>query len=300
LGERALDINTSRHPEYQTFTLPNNLRAEATQENYTQPTSGTVAIMSSSFNTILIMGGTSGIGEGIAKRYHKQGKKVIITGRRENLLAEITSANPGMESYTMDNSILADIPGHVDTLFTKYPDLDAVLINSGAMSASSIKDLSTSSDEQVIKELTVNMTAPFILARHMIPRFLSRGTEATFMITSSGLAFVPSPLAPVYNATKSGVHAYLVTLRQQLKGTKVNIIEIVPPLVSTDLTVAFQDQLKGAKALTLQQFLDEIFGTLDSNEAKDLKEVAAGTAVDRSNAWRSSIGELLKNSGMGG
>jgi uncharacterized oxidoreductase len=255
--------------------------------------------MSSAFKTILIIGATSGIGEGIAKRFHKQGKKVIITGRRQNNLSEITKANPGMESYVMDNSALADIPKHVETLFTKYPDIDAVLINSGVMKYTSIKDMSTSSDDQIAQEITLNLTAPCTFARNIIPRMLKRGTEATFMITSSGLAFVPSPVAPVYNGTKAAVHAYLVTLRQQLKDTKVNIIEIVPPLVSTDLTSSFTPP-KGLTPLTLEQYLDETFATLDNNEAKDLKEVAAGSAVQRAQAWRSSIGEILKNSGMGG
>jgi uncharacterized oxidoreductase len=270
-----------------------------TQVFFNQLKTHITIIMSSSIHTILIVGGTSGIGEGIAKRFHKQGKKVIITGRRQNNLSEITKANPGMESYVMDNSVIADIPKHVETLFTKYPDIDAVLINSGMMHTASIKDMSTSSDERIAQEITLNLIAPCTFARHIIPRMLERGTEATFAITSSGLAFAPNTLAPFYNATKGGVHNFLVSLRQQLKDTKINIIEFVPPLVTTDMTANFKLP-PGLVALTLEQYLDETFNTLDNNEAKDIKEIAAGYAVPRVQAWRSSIGEILKNSGMGG
>jgi uncharacterized oxidoreductase len=256
--------------------------------------------MSASFKTILIIGGTSGIGEAFAKRFHNQGKKVIVTGRREARLAELKSAATGLETYTMDNTDLSGISHHVDTLFTKYPQIDTVWVNGGIQTTSSLKDISTSTDDSIVKEVTTNVTAPYIFARHIIPRLLARGSESTFMITSSGLAYVPVPLFPVYNSTKAAIHSYLVALRQQLKGTDINVIEIVPPYTSTEIDVGYRHVLGGLKPMPLADFTNEIFGVLDGNEAKDLKEIAAGSAVGRVDAWRSSIGEMLVSTGLGG
>lgn len=258
--------------------------------------------MSASIHTILIIGGTSGIGEAFARRFHQQGKKVIITGRREARLTQIKSELSGLQTYVMDNADLASLPKHVDTLFARYPDIDTVWVNSGIMSASSPKDINNTTDEQIADEVTTNVTAPFVLARNIIPRLLARGPEqeSTFMITSSGLAFVPVPAFPIYNATKAAVHQYLVSVRQALQGTNVHIIEIVPPLVETGFGDAFRHLIGGLRGMDLEDYTNETFQTLDSQPAKDLKEVAAGSAVGRVNAWRSSIGEMLKSSGLGG
>nr|POE96934.1 putative oxidoreductase dlte [Quercus suber] len=257
--------------------------------------------MSASIKTILILGGTSGIGAAFASRFHAQGKKVIVTGRRETRLDELKAAHAGMESHVMDNTDLAAIPGQLDTIFRAHPDIDTVWINGGLQKLSSIKDLNSSSDADVVLEVTTNATAPYIIARHVIPKLLARGTEANFMITSSGLAFVPAPMFPVYNATKAAAHAYMVSLRQGLKDSNVNVIEIVPPYTATDLDVGHKDQLPSTlKAMPLKDFEDEIFEKLDNTPAKDLKEVSAGTATGRVDAWRSGIGELLAKTPFGG
>ena len=122
------------------------------------------------------------------------------------------------------------------------------------------------------------------------------------MITSSGLGFVPvGSLFPVYCPTKAAVHYYLVGIRQALKNTRVNILELVPPFVgSTELGAEHKDKVANLTPMGLDEFTDEIFEVLDKNQAKDLKEVAAGSAVNRVQAWRDSIGAVLANSGLGG
>nr|POE48736.1 putative oxidoreductase dlte [Quercus suber] len=259
------------------------------------------AIMSASIKTILIFGGTSGIGAAFASRFHKQGKKVIITGRREARLDAIKASHPGMESYVMDNTDLATIPSHLDTLFRRHPDIDTVWVNSGLQKLTSIQDLNSSSDADVILEVTTNITAPFLIARHVIPKLLARGTEANFLITSSALGFVPAPMFPVYNATKSAAHAYMVSIRQGLRDTNVNVIELVPPYVATELDVDYKGKLPvSVTPMGLQEFEDEVFDKLDNTPAQDLKEVSAGTATPRVDAWRGSIGALLAKTPFGG
>ena len=127
-----------------------------------------------------------------------------------------------------------------------------------------------------------------------------------FTLLYVGIGFVPvGALFPVYGATKAAVHAYCVGIRQALKGTNVNVIEIVPPYVGgTELGAGFGEdvvaKLKNLTPLPMEDFVREIFEVLDSSEGKDLKEVGAGSAVPRVSAWRSSIGEILVKSGLGG
>ena len=253
-------------------------------------------------NRILIIGGTSGIGETFAKRFHKMGKKLIVTGRREQRLAELQKALSGLEVHTMDMADLPAIPGHVDKLFTSFPDIDTVWVNGGIQYSSSIKDASTTTDERISEEVTINVTAPMILAHHIIPRLMKQSGETNFMITSSGLGFVPvGSLFPVYCPTKAAIHDYLVGIRQALKGTNVNVLELVPPYVGgTELGAEHADKVANLTPMPMEEFTEEIFKVFEGTPAKELNEVAAGSAVPRVQAWRSSIGEMLANSGLGG
>ncbi|KAK5163563.1 uncharacterized protein LTR77_010512 [Saxophila tyrrhenica] len=221
--------------------------------------------MSASMNTILIVGGTSGIGEACAKRFHAMGKK---------------------------------------TLFATYPDIDTVWVNGGLQYISDIKDAASTTDARIEGEVSLNVTAPMVLAHHVIPRLIEKKTETTFMITSSGLGFVPvGSLFPVYCATKAAVHSYCVGIRQALKATNVSVLELVPPYVGGTELVQDQehaDKIKGLKPLPMEDFVEEVFEVLEKNAAKDLKEVAAGSAVGRVEAWRSGIGGILSSTGLGG
>ncbi|KAK3698390.1 hypothetical protein LTR37_016960 [Vermiconidia calcicola] len=251
--------------------------------------------MSATMHRILIIGGTSGIGEAFARRFHSMGKKVIITGRRRNRLLELQEALQDVDVYAMDIADLAAIPGHLEKLFSSFPDIDTVWVNAGIQYSSDIKDASTSTDTRVIEEVTTNVTAPVILARHIIPRLMQQNNETIFMITSSGLGYVPvGSLFPIYCPTKAFIHDYLVGIRQALKNTNVNVLEIVPPYVGgTELGAEHVSKLKGLIPMPMEEFTDEIFKLLDSSAAIDLKEVAAGSAVPRVEAWRSSIVALV-------
>lgn len=262
--------------------------------------------MSAAMKTILIIGGTSGIGEACARRFHSMGKKVIITGRREKRLAELKQSLEGLETYQFDPSDFPSLPSHVEKLFTIYPKLDTVWVNAGLQHASNIKDFTSTTDAKIQEEVNINTTAPIILAHHIVPQLLKQTTETTFMITSSGIGFVPiGAMFPVYGATKAAVHAYCVGLRQALKGTNVSVIEIVPPYVGgTELGAHYgpevTDKLKGLTPLPMEEFVRETFEKLGGEGRRELKEVAAGSAAARVEAWRGGIGEILVKSGLGG
>ena len=142
--------------------------------------------MSASMNTILIIGGTSGIGEACARRFHSMGKQVIITGRRTNRLAELKDSLPKLETYEFDIADLSSIPKHVEKLFDLYPKIDTVWINAGTQYASDIKDFSSTSDENIDVEVDTNLTAPMMLGHNVIPRLLQQKFQTTFMMTGSG------------------------------------------------------------------------------------------------------------------
>jgi uncharacterized oxidoreductase len=154
--------------------------------------------------------------------------------------------------------------------------------------------------DKIIREVNINTIGPILIARHVLPRLLSLKKEANFMITSSGIAFIPAGPYPVYSASKGGVHHFMVALRQQLTGTNVNIIEIAPPYVETSLDAAHKAVAGEAQAMPLQEYTNKTFEILDNNAAKDLKEVAVGFAAMAAEVWRGSIGATMERLGFGG
>ena len=251
-------------------------------------------------NTILVLGGTGGIGEAFARRWLSMGKKIIITGRRQDRLDALKKEVPAFETYTMDNSDFPNLPKHTKALLAKYPDIDTVWVNGGIQYSFSFKEASKWTDEKIIQEMNINTTGPILMARHFIPHLLSLDKPANFMITSSGIAFVPADLYPVYSATKAGIHHFMVALRQQMQDTNVNVIEIAPPYVETQLDAAHKEAAGEFQPMPLQEYTDKSFEILDNNEARDLKEVAVGFAAMAAGLWRGSIGDMLEKAGRGG
>lgn len=261
-------------------------------------------------NTILIIGGSGGIGASFAHRFHSMGKTVIVTGRNTTKLNELSSTLPGLKTYTMDMTDIASLPSHVSQLTKTYPNIDTIWINGGIQQTFQFSDTSTSSDSRIRNEIDTNVTAPMIIARHAIPFLLERSktskTPTNFLITSSGLAFVPLGTYPVYCPTKAFIHHFLVGLRQQmnqLSGSNINIIEIVPPRVETDLDAAHKESTS-MPAMPLEDFTSQMFEILDgaADDGRGLKEVGVGFAEKGIKAWRGegSIGGILEGMGLGG
>lgn len=222
-------------------------------------------------NTILITGGGSGIGRALAEAFHKAGNRVIISGRRRAVLNEVTAANPGMASMVMDATDAAGIRAFAEALVKAHPSLNAVINNAGIMRP---EDVAAAPDYLDTAEETIatNLLAPIRLTAALLPHFLKQ-PAATVLTVSSGLAFVPMVLTPTYSATKSAIHAYSVALREQLKETPVEVIEIVPPYVQT--TLMGEGQASDERAMPLDAFISEVMDILENRP--DEKEVV----VDR-------------------
>jgi uncharacterized oxidoreductase len=235
--------------------------------------------MKTTGNTILITGGGSGIGRALAEAFHALGNQVIISGRRANVLDEVTKANPGMASFVMDATDAADISAFADKVVAAYPSLNAVINNAGIMKNEAIP---SAPDYLAIAEETIatNLLAPIRLTAALLPHFLKQ-KNATVLTVSSGLAFVPMVATPTYSATKSAIHAYSVTLREQLKATPVEVIEIVPPYVQT--TLQGEHQATDERAMPLEAFITEVMDILTNRP--DDKEVV----VERCKPLRFSV-----------
>jgi len=202
-------------------------------------------------NTILITGGGSGIGRGLAEAFHALGNHVIIAGRRKQPLDETTAANPGMSSVTLDIESPASIRTFAEQMAKDYPALNVVIHNAGIMRVENLQQGSVADAEAII---TTNLLGPIRLTAALLP-LLQKQPHSTLMTVSSGLAFVPLAPTPTYCATKAAIHSYTQSLRYQLRATTTEVLELIPPYVATELMGA--GQAKDPHAMPLNEFIAE-------------------------------------------
>ena len=182
-------------------------------------------------NTILITGGGSGIGRGLAESFHALGNQVIIAGRRQHALDETTAANPGMKSLALDIENPAAIRDFAAKVVAEFPSLNVLINNAGIMRA---EKLLAQQPDLADAEATVatNLLGPIRLTAALLPH-LQKQPRAAIINVSSGLAFLPLALTPTYCATKAAIHSYTLSLRYQLRATGIEVLELIPPYVAT-------------------------------------------------------------------
>jgi uncharacterized oxidoreductase len=212
--------------------------------------------MNISGNTILITGGGSGIGRGLAEALHALGNEIIIAGRRKSVLDETTAANPGMKSATLNIEDAGSIRDFATQMAKDYPALNVVIQNAGIMRTENLKSQNVADAEAVI---TTNLLGPIRLTAALLPQFLKQ-PHATIMTVSSGLAFIPLSPTPTYCATKAAIHSYSQSLRYQLRDTSVEVLELIPPYVQTELMGS--GQASDPRAMPLSDFIAETIDIL--------------------------------------
>jgi uncharacterized oxidoreductase len=219
-------------------------------------------------NTILITGGGSGIGGGLAKAFHELGNHVIVAGRRREVLEKT-----GMDFVVLDTSDRASIAAAALEIPRRFPELNMVINNAGVQRQ---QDFSASVDEAgIAEEIQTNIMGVLGMTAAFLPHLKSKAA-ATIVNVSSGLAFVPMARFPVYCATKAFVHSFTMSLREQLKNTSVRVIELAPPWVATDLGAGHStlEAQPGRGPMPLAAFIDAAMEDL----ASDREELAVAGA----------------------
>lgn len=189
--------------------------------------------MQTSGNTILITGGATGIGLALAAAFLKKGNTVIICGRRESKLQAAKAAHPGLHIRVCDVGNATDRTALFDWTTGQFPSLNVLINNAGIQREIDFRRGVAALDAGD-SEIAINFEGVVHLTALFVPHLMKQPLAAVMQV-SSGLAFVPMALAPVYCATKAALHSFSLTLRHQLKDTSVRVFEIIPPIVETEL-----------------------------------------------------------------
>ncbi|MDB5140311.1 MAG: short-chain dehydrogenase [Mucilaginibacter sp.] len=209
-------------------------------------------------NKILITGGASGIGLGLTERFIKENNTVIICGRRESVLKEVADKFPGVITKVCDLSDETERVALYNWVAEHHSDLNVLVNNAGIQQW--IKIDAPDFFEHAKDELATNIEAPL----HLMSLFMGLKSLNTIINVTSGLAFVPLTNVPVYCATKAFFHSFTVSARHLLKAKNIEVIEMIPPALNTDL---------GGKGLhdafpPVSDFIDAVFEQLKQGKTE--------------------------------
>jgi len=208
--------------------------------------------------TILITGGSAGIGLAFALKFAELGNQVIVTGRRQKVLDEVKAKHPNLHAMQSDVADPAQIAALARSVRHNYPKLDVLMNNAGIMRHKNLKVPAPDLDG-LIAEVNINIAGVMRMSSAFID--ILTANKGTIINVSSGLAFVPLPSAPIYSATKAAVHAYTQSLRFQLEETGVEVIELMPPVVKTDLSAEMSEG-DGVTVITTDELVKQSFASL--------------------------------------
>ena len=220
--------------------------------------------------TILVTGGSAGIGLAFALKFLELGNEVIVTGRRQSALDDLKRIHPKLGTIQSDVADPAQIAALARRMKAEYPKLDVLMNNAGIMLHKNLRAPATDL-EGLMTEMNVNVGGVIRTTSAFIDILVAN--KGTVINVSSALAFVPLPSAPVYCATKAAVHSYTQSLRFQLEGTGVEVIELMPPAVNTDLSADLANG-DGFTLLTTDELVKQSFASLK----RGAREVRPGQA----------------------
>lgn len=234
-------------------------------------------------NTVLITGGASGIGLALAERFVQAGSTVIICGRREDKLKEAQAKYPQLDIRVCNVADPAERTALCEWVTEKYPELNVLINNAGIQQRLQLPQ--QPAWEIMREEVAINLEAPIHLSTLFIPHLLKQAHPAILNVTS-GLAFSPLAGVPIYSATKAALHSFTLSLRHQLAGSPISVIEIIPPAVNTDL---------GGKGLhTFGVPLDEFTAAIVEQLKAGSIEAAYGFSAESSRASREQLDAIFQ------
>ena len=215
-------------------------------------------------NTVLITGGTSGIGLELALQLLKMNNRVIVTGRDKSKIESLANENPTLATLYSDVSEPAAITELYEKVTKDHPEFNILVNNAGIMRKINLQDRGADL-EDITREIDINLSGPVRMVKQFLPHLKAQGSAAIVNV-SSGLAFVPFPISPVYSATKAGVHAFTKALRVQLKHTSIKVFELAPPSTHTALQDAFSaTDVKASSNMDVKTLVKKTIQGLERN-----------------------------------
>ena len=240
-------------------------------------------------NTILITGGGSGIGRGLAEAFHQRGNQVIITGRRMPRLKALCEAHPGMIAVELDVRDPATVKRVTAQIVADHPALNVLVNNAGVME---LDDVGGPVDEEMlVATVTTNLGGPIRMSGALVEHLMTQPSPVIINV-SSILAFVPLAPTAAYSATKAALHSYTLSQRYKLRGAGIKIIEIAPPWVRTELLNSLEEE----RAMPLDAFIEATMAMLST----DVDEILVGQARQmranpgcQEHAWVNQFNDLI-------
>ena len=230
-------------------------------------------------NKILITGGASGIGLGLTERFLAENNQVIVCGRREDVLQELTEKNPAVITRRCDLSSETEREELFQWIAAEHSDLNVLVNNAGIQQWMNLTDEDFYARAKV--EIATNIEAPI----HLTALFLNLKSLDTIINVTSGLSFVPFTKVPVYSATKAFFHSFTVSSKHLLSAKNVEVIEIIPPAINTDL---------GGKGLhdfapPVSEFIESVFEQLKDGKT----EITFGMSEKMANGCPVELKEIF-------
>ena len=208
--------------------------------------------MNLSNRTILITGGSAGIGLAFALKFAELGNEVIVTGRRQKVLEDVKAGHPKLHTIQSDVADPAQIAALAARVKADFPKLDVLMNNAGIMLYKNLRVPATDL-AGLMAEVNINLGGVITTTSAFID--ILTANKGTVINVSSALAFVPLPAAPIYSATKAAIHSYTQCLRFQLEESGVEVIELMPPGVKTDMTTELAEGGVTTEELVKQSFV---------------------------------------------
>jgi len=231
-------------------------------------------------NKILLTGGATGIGLGLAERFISENNTVIICGRREAALKEAAEKLPSVITKVCDLAVEVDRIELYNWIAEHHSDLNVLVNNAGIQNWMQLED--NDFYEKAEAEISTNILAPL----HLTKLFCQLNSLNTIINVTSGLAFVPLSTVPVYCGTKAFMRSFTLSLRHSLRDSNIEVIEMIPPALNTDL---------GGKGLhdaypSVSEFVTSVFEQLKDSKT----ELTFGTSTDRVAANNETIAAYFK------